>query len=607
MASPANGRFRFSTYQIILGFCVALLLMLLRSVVAYNNAATFLETTKKVAHTHEVLEDHAVLLRDLMEAESAERGYIILGENGYLQAHDAASEATLRDLEKLALLTRDNPEQQKYVTELEPLIHQKLDIMKRNITEREIEGEKMAPEIYAKSGGSEFMGEIRKKMVAFENVQRAQLARDINSFEKNGKNAITYVGFGTVVAGLFLCAALWLVIRDMSARRLAEEDLAEERTLLSVLIETIPHQVYVKDLEGRFVMDNAAHRRYLGVADIEAVNGTRTSDYFTQEIAKEDMESDRKVMVHEDHMLDREEPGVDRKGNLLWLSTTKIPLYDSEGKVVGLLALSEDITERRHAEEKLRHNAEQMERSNKELEEFASIASHDLQEPLRKILAFGTRLKTTCGPALGEQGNDYLDRMSNAAERMQTLISDLLTLSRVTSTARPFKTVDLEQVAKEVISDLEVQIEQTGAEVEIGFLPEIEADPVQMRQLFQNLLSNALKFHRKNQKPSVSVSGKIVEMKDYQLPGVVPGGNACRIMVKDNGIGFSKDYSDKIFALFQRLHSWAEYEGTGIGLAVCRKITDRHGGNIVAKSSEGDGATFIVTLPVKQTTNNNHE
>jgi light-regulated signal transduction histidine kinase (bacteriophytochrome) len=271
------------------------------------------------------------------------------------------------------------------------------------------------------------------------------------------------------------------------------------------------------------------------------------------------------------------------------------------------VGLSEDITERRHAEERLRHYAEQMERSNKELEEFASIASHDLQEPLRKIIAFGQRLQITCGDALGDQGRDYLARMRNAAERMRNLIDDLLTLSRVTSMARPFVRVDLAAIARDVVSDLEVQIEQAGADVEVGFLPEIEADPAQMRQLFQNLLSNALKFHRNGVKPHVAICGKIVEMKDYQLPGVVPGEEACRIMVKDDGIGFSAEYAEKIFGLFQRLHGRTEFEGTGIGLAVCRKITDRHGGRIVAKSSEGEGATFIVTLPVKQARNNDYE
>jgi signal transduction histidine kinase len=218
-------------------------------------------------------------------------------------------------------------------------------------------------------------------------------------------------------------------------------------------------------------------------------------------------------------------------------------------------------------------------------------------------MAFGDRLKMKCGEVLGQQGADYLERMQDAAKRMRILIDDILTLSRVTSANKPFVEVDLAQVARGVVSDLELRIEQTGASVEIGFLPKIEADPSQMRQLFQNLISNALKFHPSGQKPVVSVSAKILEVSDYQLPGALPGSEVCQIMVADNGIGFSAEYAEKIFALFQRLHGRQEYEGTGIGLAVCRKITDRHGGSIMAKSSDGEGATFIVRLPVKQIIN----
>ena len=607
MASPEKKRFRFSTLQIVLAFAFAMALMILRSVFSYYIASSFLATTSKVARTHEMLEVHALLLRDLMEAESAERGYVIDGGTVYLAGQETAADEAIHDLQKLRVLTTDNPRERDYVKRIEPLIERKLAIMKESIAEREAGGSSMAPLIYAKTEGSKFMDDIRGLMAGFESDEKRLLDRDIASFEQNGRLTIEVVTIGTAVGVLFLSAAMWLFIRDVTGRRKAEDELAEERNLLSVLLETIPHQVYVKDVEGRYVIDNAAHRKYLGVKDVEQVNGTRATDYFSAEIVKSDLETDHRVMHLEDHMFDREEPGADRKNNLVWLSTTKIPLYDTAGKVAGLLALSEDITERKHAEEKLHHYAEQMERSNKELEEFASVASHDLQEPLRKILAFGTRLKATCGPALGEQGNDYLERMRNAAERMQTLISDLLMLSRVTSASRPFKQVDLGQIVKEVVSDLEVRIEMADADVEVGPLPEIEADPVQMRQLFQNLLTNALKFQRKGEKPRVDISGKILEMKDYQLPGVLPGDEACRIMVRDNGIGFSKDYAEKIFALFQRLHGRLEYEGTGIGLAVCRKITDRHGGTIVAKSSEGEGATFIVTLPVKQNNDNNHE
>jgi light-regulated signal transduction histidine kinase (bacteriophytochrome) len=286
------------------------------------------------------------------------------------------------------------------------------------------------------------------------------------------------------------------------------------------------------------------------------------------------------------------------------LSTTKVPLRDADGRILGLVCVSSDITERKDAEEQLKRFAAQLERSNAELANFASVASHDLQEPLRKIQAFGDRLKVKCGDSLGDLGRDYLERMQNAAQRMQTLIQDLLKLSRVTSRAQPFERCNLREIVQAVLSDLEVAIEQQRAKVEIGLLPQIDADPVQMRQLFQNLIANALKFQRPGETPEISISGKVFGSTE-QLP---TGGNQlCQIMVQDNGIGFDEKFADQIFVVFQRLHSRSEYEGTGIGLAVCRKITDRHGGSIVAKSSPGQGATFIVTLPVRQLSHEAHE
>jgi len=189
---------------------------------------------------------------------------------------------------------------------------------------------------------------------------------------------------------------------------------------------------------------------------------------------------------------------------------------------------------------------------------------------------------------------------------MQILLHDLLTLSRVTSTAQPFEPVDLRKVVRDVVSDLEVRIEQTRARVEIGFLPVIDADAGQMRQLLQNLISNALKFQSPAVNPQVIVSAKTFDNTD-SLPGAMPGEEICQIMVSDNGIGFDERYLDRIFQVFQRLHSRSTYEGTGIGLAVCRKIADRHGGTISAKSAEGDGATFIVTLPMKQRISDGNE
>ncbi len=252
----------------------------------------------------------------------------------------------------------------------------------------------------------------------------------------------------------------------------------------------------------------------------------------------------------------------------------------------------------RHFTDEILESHERLEQSNRQLHEFTYIASHDLQEPLRKIVAFSDRLKADTAGIPDDRSRDYLKRIQNAATRMQTLVNDLLIYSRVTTRAEPFVPVNLATVVKEVLSDLEISIEQTGGRVEIGSLPTVEADALQMRQLFQNLIGNALKFHRIQEPPFVQVTSCIINAERKKSVG--NDGELCRITVVDNGIGFEEKHGDLIFGVFQRLHGRSEYEGTGIGLAICKKIAARHAGSISAKSSPGNGATFIVTLPLKQ-------
>lgn len=276
----------------------------------------------------------------------------------------------------------------------------------------------------------------------------------------------------------------------------------------------------------------------------------------------------------------------------------RTPIKEKD-KEVGAVVIFKDITERKRAEEALNRKAAELARSNAELEQFAYVASHDLQEPLRKIQAFGDRLKTKCDAVNLQDGRDYLERMQSAAARMQTLINDLLTFSRVISASQPFVPVDLSAVVKGVLSDLEVRIEQNKAKLEVGELPTMEADPLQMRQLLQNLIGNALKFKKPDVQPEIKIDARLLKSPFAGTPEEDPYAEQCEITIQDNGIGFDEKYLDKIFAVFQRLHGRNEYEGTGVGLAVCRRITDRHGGTITARSKLGEGAAFIVTLPVR--------
>ncbi|OGW28250.1 MAG: hypothetical protein A2X56_08790 [Nitrospirae bacterium GWC2_57_13] len=275
-------------------------------------------------------------------------------------------------------------------------------------------------------------------------------------------------------------------------------------------------------------------------------------------------------------------------------------MRDGDNAIQGLVCVAQDITDRKHAEEQLKSFAVKLQKSNKELEEFAYVASHDLQEPLRKVTAFGEQLKTKYGQELGEKGGDYLERMQGAARRMQGLITNLLSYSRVTTKAQPYVPVDLGTVAQEVLSDLEVRIEQTKGRVDVGDLPTIDADPLQMRQLFQNLIGNALKFHRTGEPPVVTIRSSVIVGNGTEGAKAAAGA-LCRITFADNGIGFEEKDVDRVFGVFQRLHGRSEYEGTGIGLAICRKLVERHGGTITAKSEPGQGTVFTAELPVAHT------
>jgi PAS domain S-box-containing protein len=389
--------------------------------------------------------------------------------------------------------------------------------------------------------------------------------------------------------------------RDITTSKLAEEALAHERSLLRTLIDNLPDAVYAKDAAGRKLLVNPADLKNLHYqTEAEVINKT-DFDFFPKEMAEKFWADDQKV-IQGQPIIDREEYVLDDAGQKRWLLTSKLPLRDQDGKIVGLVGIGRDITARKLAEDslrsseaKLRQSTIQLERSNHELQDFAYVASHDLQEPLRKIVVFGERLKDKKIEDLGPEARDYLDRMQKAAGRMQTLINDLLSFSRVTTKARPFAPVDLAEVAADVVNDLEGRIEQVKGRVEIvGTLPVIDAEALQMRQLLQNLTGNALKFRRPEEPPVVKIEAQIVS-------GGTPPQQLCKLMVSDNGIGFDEKYLDRIFNVFQRLHTRAEYEGTGMGLAITRKIALHHGGDITAKSQPGHGATFIVTLPVSHT------
>lgn len=265
--------------------------------------------------------------------------------------------------------------------------------------------------------------------------------------------------------------------------------------------------------------------------------------------------------------------------------------FENEIRFVGIIR---DLSELRRAEDTMKAQADKLKAHNSELQQFVYVASHDLQEPLRKILAFGDRLKTAISDSLDERSELYLERMLSSAERMQKLINDLLGLSRVHTLGKDSEKIDLNYILADVLSDLEILIKENRATFEIATLPMVAADPTQMRQLFQNLIANAIKFHRPGTPPVITITSTVCS--ETGSFGIV---DRCQIDVTDNGIGLEQQYEHKIFEPFQRLHGRSEYPGNGIGLAICHAIVKRHNGSIRVKSELGEGATFQVTLPLQ--------
>lgn len=364
----------------------------------------------------------------------------------------------------------------------------------------------------------------------------------------------------------------------------AQESIQRERERYRTLFEFAPDGSLVTDIYGTITEANRAAETLFGLSR-ERLLGIPLANL----IAEEDRSELRTRLfgLRDGSDIQRWEIKLGSKnGATLHVAVSVIPVKLAGEKETMLRWLFRDISQQTAM-------AEELKRSNRDLEDFASIASHDMHEPLRKVMSFGNILKQNYGDVLGQEGLDYLDRMLNATMRMQQLLDSLLDYSRIATRAEPFVEVDLNRIAREAVSDLEVRIQQEKGLVDIENLSVIEVRPSQMHQLFLNLVGNSLKFHKQGVPPIIKIRD---QMTDDGL---------LQIFFEDNGIGFDEEHLERIFAPFQRLHGRHEYEGSGMGLAICKKIVERHGGSITARSTPGEGSTFIVTLPVKQDSSKN--
>lgn len=374
-------------------------------------------------------------------------------------------------------------------------------------------------------------------------------------------------------------------IRDITQLKQYELRLEESESRFHAIGDASPLMVWMTGENGVLTYYSAGFHAYLGVqvdnlSELNWAELAHPEDY--QATFQAYIEAFNKRACYQTECRLKRYDGQYR-----WFYGVGNPSYAKDGTFLGYVGCYVDIDEIKQAEQAVQTYAEKLRLSNHELEEFAFIASHDLQEPLRKVLILGDMLQMSVGSQLSAEGQDYINRIKLSITRMQTLVDDLLQLARVNIAARQFRPVNLKSVLDEVLLDLDTTLNAYGGMVTVMNSVTVEADQTQMHQLFQNLVSNALKYHRSSLPPRV-----IIDMRNMD--------GMCEITVQDNGIGFDQRYAERIFRPFERLNSLVEYPGNGMGLAIAKKIVERHSGSIVAKGQPGQGAAFTIRLPLRQ-------
>lgn len=392
-----------------------------------------------------------------------------------------------------------------------------------------------------------------------------------------------------------------LTYMDITARKKLELDYQVQVELLQTVINNSPTGIVlfeaVRNSEGQIIdflhrLTNPINNAVTGRSSDQLL-GLRMLELFP--VNRENGHLDTLIRVMETGQTERRLLHYNTHGINGWFDTVYVKQGDS------VLCTYLDVSESQQYRQQLEAVNAELLHSNENLQSFAYIASHDLQEPLRKIQSFGSLLMDQYGPLLSGQGSDYIRRMEVAAERMSRLIRDLLTYSRLTTQREPHRPVSLDEVLQRVMNDLEISLTETNAEIQIENLPNLPGDRTQLGQLFQNLLGNALKFRHPGQRPQIRISAR-KHLRSEILAGVLPASTNNErpywaIRVQDNGIGFEPRHTDRIFGVFQRLHGKDQYAGTGVGLAIVKRIADNHAGGIQAEGIPGKGAIFTVYLP----------
>jgi PAS domain S-box-containing protein len=695
-------------YFFFIAFGLALSILLIIAFVSYQNSIKFIETSRLVAHTYKVLDEFNEVQKQMLDVETAYRGFTITGVDSFLQPYYTALGSVAATTRSLRMLTSDSPDLQGYLDSLEIHVTNKLDHAKNVITSRRKEGFASAYTLTVSGRGKREMDSIRFLVQKMKSQENALLTKRLVDLENDTNRTILTFSIGFGLSFIILILIFSLLKREISERQRAEEEIRQGRNLLDSIIENIPAMIFLKDAkELRFMRLNKAGEELIGFSRNDLI-GKNDYDFFPKEEADFFTSKDREVLKNNQLLDIPEEPIQTRKNGMRLLHTKKISLFDEQGEPRYLLGISEDITDRNHfeqalkqseerfskifrlspvpmsllscpelryidvndsmcqssgfsreeligrtsaelgiidrtefartreevesagsiknkefkirnksgelrdiivsaetfeikgekfllsmryditerkeAEEEMRKLNSQLESVNKELEAFSYSVSHDLRAPLRHVNGFVELMTKHAANRLDDQGKRYLSTIGAAAKKMGVLIDDLLVFSRMGRVEMMKASFNLGNLVDEVLHDLQDEIKTRTIEWQIEKLPDIQADRSMMRQVMFNLISNAVKYSQTRDYARIEI-------------GTTTRQAEIVVFIRDNGVGFDMKYVDKLFGVFQRLHSEAEFEGTGIGLASVRRIINRHGGKTWAEGIVNNGATIYFSLP----------
>ncbi|MFB9079664.1 CHASE3 domain-containing protein [Flavobacterium procerum] len=577
-------------------FVIAVFILLFLSSIAYKHNQDLNESSKLVMHTYEINIQLERLMSAIKDAETGQRGYIITRNARFLTPYIYSRDKVNTSFITLKKLTTDNPEQQKNLEKLFKLIIQRFVSFENCLKYSD-------PKTYDKRkldnhmfGGRILMENIRFKVDEMNDIEKAYLKKRLKIYDAEISLSPLFSISLFLVALSFILLAYRQISRDFERLKIYNKKLLISSGLISESETIGKFSTWQWDLDTQKIDYSDNQYRLLGFKPDSFVPEKETFLNFVHHDDKQTVAESMNGILEKGTLPFVYYKIVRPDREIRYFKSTGKLLTDQHGSKI-LLGINFDITDEHLLNIELQERNKELEKSNKELASFNHVASHDLQEPLRKIQTFISRVSDADKAVMSESGKNYITKIEASAKRMRVLIDDLLLFSRTNTTKKEFIKVNLDELLKNAESELAEVIEEKKAVITVSKLPKLSVIPYQIEQLFINLIGNSLKYSRPDVEPIITISSEKVNSADYPEILEQTVKKFHKITFTDNGMGFDPQFKETIFILFQRLHSKTDYPGTGIGLAICKKIVENHKGHITADSTLDQGSVFTVFLP----------